>query len=137
VAIDGIPGRGSVAKFFANAQGEYHRVSGAALKSRHQNFFSLFSFFEGTHQAADKPPRKKNMIHRVEHEGSCARNVPQGREKGTELAGSPPAVKNNPRPVRNGFSQLVRVVSQDYDRFVEAGAIGDGNFERVFSAEGG
>ncbi len=112
-------------------------MPGAPFKSRHQNFLSLFSFFEGAHQAMDERRREKNMIHRIEHEGGCARNMPQSREKGTELAGSPSAVNNNPRSVRNSFSQFVRVVSQDHDRFKEAGAITGGNFERVFSAESG
>src|SRR5271169_1503392 len=82
IAIDNLTRRGSEAKFPAHLRGEDHGMPRAAFKSRHQNFLSLFSFFEGSHQAKDQRRREKDMIHGIEHERCSGRNVPQGREKG-------------------------------------------------------
>ncbi len=83
IAIDNLTGCGSEAKFLASVRGKDHWMSRAPFKAGHQNFLSLFSFFEGSHQAMDQRWREKNMIHGVKHEGGLPRNVPQGREKGT------------------------------------------------------
>ncbi len=137
IAIDNLTGCGSELKFQASLRGKDHRMSRAPLESRHQNFLPLLSRIEGARQAMDGRRREINMIHGIEHERGPGRNVPQGREKGTELASAPISVQNDPRASWNPFSKLAGVVSQDDDRREKAGAVLDRDFERVLSAEGG